>query len=541
MPAYNVTGPDGRKYRVTAPDGATQDEIIAYAQKNAAPAPAKPPQPEGESNILPNLAVGAREAWDAGAQYLAHSVERVFPGVKPSRESMEGDMRQTRDLLHSTFDPGKTTGNAIARGFGQAGITAPLTPAMKAGGLVKAAGQGGAIGTGAGALTPVYDVPEGSTFWDEKRKQMGISGALGMGLGGAGNAIGKAIAPKLADGARALLDAKIPLTAGQTMGGVAKGIEDRLAGFPLIGDVINKTRREGIEAYNKAIYAKAVEKFGAEGQSLVKQAPAGHEGIKAVGDFLSAKYEAALAQSVPSVLDDGFRRSLNQLHTMVPKTLREDFAGIINQHIVPTPGNTITPSVAKAADSELGRLAASYKGSSVAAEREMSRALAQAQSELRQLFARHNPESAPLIRAADHGWRTITQMEKAGGMQGAKDGVFSPAQFLHAVKHSDKSMRDRQYARGDAWNQKFAEDANRVLPNHVPDSGTTGRAAMGMAAMGMVDMGTTAALTLPYLPGGRQITTGLLSKRPDWAEPLAERVKRASPYLGLLGGPLANQ
>jgi hypothetical protein len=59
--------------------------------------------------------------------------------------------------------------------------------------------------------------------------------------------------------------------------------------------------------------------------------------------------------------------------------------------------------------------------------------------------------------------------------------------------------------------------------------------------MGMVDMGTTAALTLPYLPGGRQITTGLLSKRPDWAEPLAERVKRASPYLGLLGGPLANQ
>jgi hypothetical protein len=37
MPTYNVTGPDGRKYRVTAPDGASQEEIIAYAQKNVPP------------------------------------------------------------------------------------------------------------------------------------------------------------------------------------------------------------------------------------------------------------------------------------------------------------------------------------------------------------------------------------------------------------------------------------------------------------------------------------------------------------------------
>ena len=32
MPDYNVTSPDGKSYRVTAPEGATQDEIIARAQ-----------------------------------------------------------------------------------------------------------------------------------------------------------------------------------------------------------------------------------------------------------------------------------------------------------------------------------------------------------------------------------------------------------------------------------------------------------------------------------------------------------------------------
>lgn len=40
MPTYDVTSPDGRKFRVTAPDGATQEEVIAYAQANM-PEPAK--------------------------------------------------------------------------------------------------------------------------------------------------------------------------------------------------------------------------------------------------------------------------------------------------------------------------------------------------------------------------------------------------------------------------------------------------------------------------------------------------------------------
>jgi hypothetical protein len=220
--------------------------------------------------------------------------------------------------------------------------------------------------------------------------------------------------------------------------------------------------------------------------------------------------------------------------------MQDDFQAIINAHVIPSPGGTITPSVAKSADSALGQLAAGYRGSATESERQLGRALAQAQSELRNHFAKFNPQTAEQIRAADHGWRTITQMENAGGMQGAKDGVFSPAQFLNAVKRSDKSLRDRQYARGDAWNQKFAEDANRVLPSQVPDSGTAGRAALGMAAMGAVDMGTTAALTLPYLPGVSGATRALLTKRPEWAGPAAERLRGASPYLGLLG-PSLNQ
>ena len=34
MPTYEITSPDGRRFQVTAPEGATQDQVLAYAQQN---------------------------------------------------------------------------------------------------------------------------------------------------------------------------------------------------------------------------------------------------------------------------------------------------------------------------------------------------------------------------------------------------------------------------------------------------------------------------------------------------------------------------
>lgn len=34
MPDYNITTPDGQKYKVTAPDGATQEQVLSYAQQH---------------------------------------------------------------------------------------------------------------------------------------------------------------------------------------------------------------------------------------------------------------------------------------------------------------------------------------------------------------------------------------------------------------------------------------------------------------------------------------------------------------------------
>lgn len=41
MPTYDITSPEGKKYRVTAPDGATKDDALAYVQKTYTAEPAQ--------------------------------------------------------------------------------------------------------------------------------------------------------------------------------------------------------------------------------------------------------------------------------------------------------------------------------------------------------------------------------------------------------------------------------------------------------------------------------------------------------------------
>ena len=38
MPRFEITSPDGRKFEVNAPEGATPDQVLSYAQANFGPA-----------------------------------------------------------------------------------------------------------------------------------------------------------------------------------------------------------------------------------------------------------------------------------------------------------------------------------------------------------------------------------------------------------------------------------------------------------------------------------------------------------------------
>jgi hypothetical protein len=272
-----------------------------------------------------------------------------------------------------------------------------------------------------------------------------------------------------------------------------------------------------------------------------------------VGDFLSAKYNQALDQSVPSVVqgDAAFQGGLSQLSSMVPTQFRDDFIRVIQNNITNkiTPGGTLTPSVARAADSELGRIASLYRGSQGGAEREYGLALAEAQQELRSLVARNNPNVAPIINAANEGWSQLVQIENAAATIGAKNGLISPAQYLNAVKKSDDRIRSRGFSRGEAQNQDFAAAASNVLPSQYPDSGTAGRYMAGailgggLAHLSPPVLGAGGVAALAYTPTLNQLLSKIVAgNRPDAAVTLSGILKQGAPYAALpLGASMNSQ
>ena len=55
MPEYEITSPDGRKFRVTAPEGATQEQVLTYAQQHFSQAQTQPAAEPENRNPLPLL------------------------------------------------------------------------------------------------------------------------------------------------------------------------------------------------------------------------------------------------------------------------------------------------------------------------------------------------------------------------------------------------------------------------------------------------------------------------------------------------------
>jgi len=147
MPSFMVASPDGRKFQITAPEGATQDQVLAYAQQNHAAT--QTPAPQGPStfedtakSIGSNLVQGAAtipmalpnmiNALAAGPQYLgrgiAEGVDKMI-GIDPQPRGDiwqpfygSGDAVQTAGL---DYQPKTAMGAAMA-------IPAQITGSMLA-------------------------------------------------------------------------------------------------------------------------------------------------------------------------------------------------------------------------------------------------------------------------------------------------------------------------------------------------------------------------------------------------------------------------
>ena len=165
---------------------------------------------------------------------------------------------------------------------------------------------------------------------------------------------------------------------------------------------------------------------------------------------------------------------------------------------------------------------------------------------LRSLLSQQNPQHAKALDAANEAWANFTRVQGAAGMQGAKEGIFTPAQLSSAVRGQDRSLRHGAFAKGEALMQDLSDSGQKVLNSTVPDSGTPYRAALGLAAGGGLAAVNPAALagtigaSALYTQPAQKVIAALLTQRPELARNLGLAFQRGAPYGAIPGAAFAN-
>lgn len=325
--------------------------------------------------------------------------------------------------------------------------------------------------------------------------------------------------PKAATAAQTMSESGVKLTPGQALGGIAQRVEDRATSIPIVGDMINRARRGGVESFNTATANKVLEPIG---QTVDKGTKPGHAMIAEAGEKISKAYDDLL----PSLTLKPDARLVKDIAEakrkvdMLPKELRETFNRTINDRLVSRFENgAMDGKTLKQVESDLGQIATKFRGSADSFQRSVGEAVGDVQASIRSALARSNPDHAQTLRDINRAYAMQIRLENAGAAAGSKEGVFSPAALRAAVKAKDTSRNKRAFARGDALLQDFAEAGERTLGSTMPNSGTADRTLMALMAgggLGYVEptaLGLMGAATLPYMPYARPLAVGLLNQR----------------------------
>ena len=211
MPTFEVTSPDGRKFRVTAPEGATQEQAIAYVQQQGAQtAPEAPQRSFGEEALRQGglMARNAAEGVMALPGAMLDPVNRML-GLKPVTEA-------TSSLATRAGLPTRDTGaerisgeaqKAMWSGAGpfalaqRAGAAAAATPLVK--GMMSAPAAefvAPMIGGAAGQVAAEAGAPEWAQLAASVGAPMAANAVTGMAKG-AGRAAAEVTKPITRKGA----------------------------------------------------------------------------------------------------------------------------------------------------------------------------------------------------------------------------------------------------------------------------------------------------------------------------------------------------
>jgi hypothetical protein len=435
-------------------------------------------QKKGRLNFAPPVADDTRGgvgkalgalADSAGGAYAINAADALTAGTLDNIAGGQSNLAidYSQQQYPGASLAGTVTGGALAAGGAELGLA-------RAG-----------LGAGAAALggDALYGAAYGAGSADDGSR---VLGALGGGVGGlAGGAAGRGLARGaggLLRGVRnadvqGLRAAGVPLTVGQTLGGAAKGIEDRLSGVPVIGGVVNARRLEGMQGFNRAAFDEALAPIGANTGGIT-----GEAGIDAAQGATRQGYDNAL-NGVSVTRDPQFTGDYNGAiaqGSQVPR-VGPEFEAWARSDLDPLTaqpqydGATIQDFIQQTRGADFGNDA---MGNLV------GRSVTGAEDAMRGLVSRQAPDVLPALRNADQASRNGTRV--------GETGTFAPSQLADASAANAKKFGNSQ----GTTRQPFfglSRAGQAVLPNSVPDSGTAGRLltqqALGAAGLGVLGGG----------------------------------------------------
>jgi len=406
----------------------------------------------------------------------------------------------------------------------------------------------------------LYGAATGAGNADDGSRLTGALLGAGAGVGGgmAGRATARG-AGQLARGVRnmdvqALSKGGVPLTVGQAMGGVVKGVEDRLSGIPIVGDVINNRRREGLAAYNASAFDQGLQPIASSANGQV-----GEQGVDAARSARNAAYRKAL-NPVSVKIDPQLTQTLDDARSaisLLPKDMAEKGLYALNRAVENVDDNGVMSG--KAFQQAVRRLRkTASENAKLPNGDDLREALAIAEGGLRDVLERQAPGAAAKFARANTANRNVEVLRGAvnrarNGTRSGEAGIFTPSQLADEAAANAKKFGGTQGTTQQPF-FNWSRAGQRVLPNTVPDSGTAGRlatlalpailggtgASAGYAggdtgAGAGYGLGIGALLALGGSKAGQKAMTSALLKRPDSFIRIGDKIYDRANLIGALG------
>lgn len=544
MPTYVVTGPDGKRYRVTAPEGATEADVMARVSGQAKP-----------TSFWQGVAEGIQKPATNAVRMLA----KTNP-IGMLADAATGVVRNTAAGMDRGAETAKARspyqGSTLGRIAG--GVVGTVPSAFIPGGpLVAPMAQGAAAG--ALASNDINDV-QGTA------RDAAIGSAFGLGGGLIGKAVSKGVAravggrratppapPKMPkqqayrDATEVLSKNGVLMTPGMRRGGMARRIEDAADTIPLSP---SRAAKEGsLVDFNRGVYNQVLEPLGIKAKSKVTP---GQDAYNKLDDTVSTAYDQA-AQGLRLQMDDGLMSRLsgyadNAVATMGPEDAAQLNANIANilkwrQRDAPLAGKEVSATLA-----DMRKVASSARASG---KMTLADTLWSMHDDIEHAAMSQSPQGVVSNFArARESMRRMHILDKAGAK--STDGFVTPSQFKTAVHSKGYGVTDKRLARGEAPMQNYADAAALVLPDRLPNSGTAERAGLlslanGAAGAGAANLLGIAPIAAPlaaapasmYIPAVNRLMQYGRQLSPSRIE-FGGAVNRSAPMLNRVGTGLGS-